>query len=200
MEETFSKEDSLSLITKMINQAKNENSEKGEGWLLWGWLLFLASISSAILMHFKLGSYLPWLWNAMGITVVVYFIYGVTLKKTAPVKTYVEEMLDRFGIGFFISLITIIICSAIINNGFAFGYYFILYAFWMYIYGSAIKFKPLIIGAIVNWAAAILIFIVDDFKYGMIISAVAVLLGYLIPGYMLRNQFRKSSQKKTNGV
>ncbi len=193
MEETFSKEDSLSLITKMINQAKNENSEKGEGWLLWGWLLFIASISSAIFMHFKLGSYLPWIWNGMGITVLIYFIYGVSLKKTAPVKTYINEMLDKFSIGFFISLITIIICSAIANNSFAFGYYFILYAFWMYIYGSAIKFKPLIFGAFVNWAAAIVIFLVDDFKYGMIVSSVAVLIGYLIPGYMLRTQYKKSN-------
>ena len=199
MEENFSSRESFDLIAKMISRAKNEYSDKGEGWLLWGWLLFLSSISSAILIHFHLARYLPWLWNGMGITVLVYFIYRLTFKKTAIVKTYVEAMLDKFGIGFFISLITIIICSAIINNGFAFGYYFILYAFWMYIYGSAIKFKPLIFGAYVNWASAILIFIVDDFKYGMIISSGAVLAGYLIPGYMLRNQFNKSS-KSNNGL
>ncbi len=51
---------------------------------------------------------------------------------------------------------------------------------------SAIRFKPLIVGAWVNWAAAIGIFIVDSFRYDMMISAVAVLVGYLIPGYMLR--------------
>ena len=197
--ENFSKEESFNLIAKMISRAKNEYSDNGRGWLVWGWLLFAASSASAILKHIELTKYISWLWNVMGILVLLYFIYEITRKKTVKVKTYVEEMLDKFSAGFFISLITIIIASGIAGNGFAFGYYFILYAFWMYIYGSAIHFKPLIIGAYVNWAAAILIFIVDDFKYGMIIAAIAVLVGYLIPGYMLRNQYQKS-HKGNNGV
>ncbi len=197
--ENFSKEESFNLIAKMISRAKNEYRDNGKGWLVWGWLLFAASSASAILKHLEQTRYIPWLWNIMGILVLLYFIYEVTRKKIEKVKTYVEEMLDKFGTGFFISLITIIIASAIAENGFAFGYYFILYAFWMFIYGSAIHFKPLIIGAFVNWAAAILIFIVDDFKYGMVISAIAVLVGYLIPGYMLRNQYKKSN-KANNGV
>lgn len=197
--ENFSKEESFNLIAKMISRAKNEYSDNGRGWLVWGWLLFAASSASAILKHIELTKYISWLWNVMGILVLLYFIYEITRKKTVKVKTYVEEMLDKFSAGFFISLITIIIASGIAGNGFAFGYYFILYAFWMYIYGSAIHFKPLIIGAYVNWAAAILIFIVDDFKYGMIIAAIAVLVGYLIPGYMLRNQYQKS-HKGNNGI
>lgn len=189
--ENFSKEDNLHLIARMISQAKNEHSEKGEGWLLWGWLLFVASTASAVLKHLNQVQYIQWIWNGMAILVVIYLIYKLNRKKPAKVKTYVEEMLDKFGVGFFLSLITIIIASSIANKGFAFGYYFIIYAFWMFIYGSALKFKPLIIGAYVNWAASLIIFILDDFKYGMMISALAVLIGYLIPGYMLRNQQKK---------
>ncbi len=197
--ENFSKEESLYLIAKMISRAKNEYRDNGKGWLVWGWLLFAASSASAILKHIEQTRYISWLWNVMGILVLLYFIYEITRRKITKVKTYVEEMLDKFSAGFFISLITIIIASAIAGNGFAFGYYFILYAFWMFIYGSAIHFKPLIIGAYLNWAAAILIFMVDDFKYGMIISAIAVLVGYLIPGYILSNQYKKSN-KVNNGV
>lgn len=193
--ENFSKEDSLNIIAQMISQAKNEYRDNGAGWLLWGWLLFVASSASAVLMHFEQTKYIPWLWNIMGILVLIYFIYECSISKNPKkVKTYVEGMLDKFGVGFFLSLITIIIAGIIARNGFAFGYYFILYAFWMYVYGSAIHFKPLIIGAFVNWAAAIIIFIVNDFKYGMIVSAIAVLIGYLIPGYMLRNQYKKSNK------
>jgi Flp pilus assembly protein TadB len=197
--ENFSKEESFNLIAKMITRAKNENRDKGEGWLLWGWLLIVASIASAVLKYVDQTQYLPWLWNGIGIIVLIYFIYGITRKKSAKVKTYVEEMLDKASVAFFLSLITMIIATAIKEQGFAFGYYFILYAFWMYIYGSVIQFKPLLIGAFVNWAAAILIFIVDDFFYGMIISAIAVLIGYLIPGYMLRSQYNKS-HKAGHGV
>ncbi|WP_315818243.1 hypothetical protein [Paraflavitalea speifideaquila] len=80
------------------------------------------------------------------------------------------------------------------NSSFSFGYFYVLYAFWMFIHGSAIRFKPLIVGAWVNWAAALAIFWVKDFKYDMMISALAVLVGYLIPGYMLRAEFRKKMQ------
>lgn len=193
-EENFSREESFNIIAKMISQAKNEYSDRGDGWLLWGWLLFAASTVSAVLNHLTLSKYIPWVWDAMGILVLIYFIYGITRKKVKKVKTYVEEMLDRCGTGFFLSLITMIIASATQKNDFSFGYYFIIYAFWMYIYGSAIKFKPLIVGAFVNWAASIAIFLIDDFTYGMIVSAMAVLIGYLIPGYMLRNQYKKTQQ------
>ncbi len=194
--ENFSREDSFAIISKMISQAKNEYHDKGDGWLLWGWLLFIASSASAILNHIGQDKIIQYVWNGMGLLVLIYFIYEITKKKSSKVKTYVEDMLDKFGVGFFLSLITIIIASSIANKGFVFGYYFILYAFWMYIYGSAIKFKPLIFGAFVNWAASIVIFIVDDFTYGMMVSAIAVLIGYLIPGYMLRNQYRNPIKTK----
>jgi len=194
MEETFSKEESFNIIAKMITQAKNEYRDKGEGWLLWGWLLFISSLSSAVMVHLNYGKYVPFIWNGMALVVLIYFIYEVASKKTKKVKTYVEEMLNKFGTGFFLSLFTVIIATSIKGDSFSFGYFFILYAFWMFIHGSAIRFKPLIIGALVNWAAAVAIFIVADFKYAMIISAIAIAIGYLIPGYMLRNQYKKSNK------
>ena len=197
MKETFSKEESFTIITKMINQAKNEYSDKGDGWLLWGWLLFIASASSAIFEQIDLSSYVRWVWNGMGLIVIIYFLYKLVLKKnTHTVKTYVEEMLKRFGFGFMFSVIVTIIATSIKGDGFAFGYFFILYAFWMFIHGSTLRYNPLIIGAVINWAAAILIFITHDFKYIMIISAIAVAFGYLVPGYMLRNQYKNLSKNK----
>ncbi|MEO5985139.1 MAG: hypothetical protein ABIP80_06505, partial [Ferruginibacter sp.] len=76
------------------------------------------------------------------------------------------------------------------NNGF--GYLLMLYAFLMIIQGGALKFRPLIIGAVVNWIGAIGIFFNSDFKYDMLISATAVFVGYLIPGIMLRYKYRKA--------
>lgn len=203
MEETFSKQESLNIIEQMIKTAKNEHKEKGEGWLLWGWLLFIASTASAVMVQVNLSRYIGGVWMTMTLVVIISFIWESRSKKTQVVKTYIEELLKKFSTGFLISLLAIITATSIAGNGkgdsgqniaFAFGYFFILYAFWMYIHGSAIRFKPLIIGAYVNWAAAIAIFIIKDFKYAMIISAIAVAVGYLIPGYILRNQYKKSNK------
>lgn len=202
MEEDFSKTESLRLIEQMISAAKNDHRESGQEWLLWGWLLFSASLLSALLVQINQPQYIGWIWTAMTLSVIICFIWESRKKKTVVVKTYIGELLEKFSTGFLISLLTIITATTIVANinkdnsgqslAFAFGYFFILYAFWMYIHGSAIRFNPLIIGAFVNWAGAIAIFIVKDFKYAMIISAIAVAVGYLIPGYILRNQYKKS--------
>jgi hypothetical protein len=194
-EKKLSGEESLLLIQQMIQVAKDEHREKGDGWLIWGWLLFVASIASCIMSYAKLGRYIGWVWLGMlAVGLVVYAIGHLQKQKREKVQTYVQELLNKIESGFFISLFAIVASIYIGNSNFSFGYFYILYAFWMFIHGSAIRFRPLIIGAWVNWAAAIAIFLIKDFKYDMMISALAVLVGYLIPGYMLRAEHRKKMQ------
>jgi len=194
-EKKLSGEESLQLIQQMINVARDEHQEKGEGWLIWGWLLFSATIASIVLSFLKQGKYIGWVWLGMlVIGLVVYAVGHLQHKKRDRVQTYVQELLDKIERGFFISLFSIVAAAYLSQSSFSFGYFYILYAFWMFIHGSAIRFKPLIVGAWVNWAAAIAIFIVDSFRYDMMIAAVAVLAGYLIPGYMLRAEHRKKMQ------
>lgn len=184
--------ESLNIIQQMIRVAKEERQESGAGWLIWGWLLFLASISSAILSFLNLGIYISWVWSSILVAgLIIYIVSHVLPNRRIPVKTYVQELLDRIGTGFFISLFVIVFASYLGGGAFGFGYYYILYAFWMFIYGSVLRFQPLIIGAIVNWIAAIAIFLIQDFMYDMVVSSVAVLIGYLIPGYKLRAEYRK---------
>lgn len=196
-ENELTHQQSLSIIEQMITAAKNEHREKGDGWLLWGWLLFIASLSSAILLAVGITGVIGWIWT--GVLVVGFAIGGflsATRKKRAEVTTYTQDFLNKIGVGFFISLFAMVAASYVTNAYYAFGYYYILYAFWMFIHGSAIRFRPLIVGAVINWLAAVAIFLTKqgDFLNMMIISSVAILCGYLIPGYMLRNQFKKSAQ------
>lgn len=190
-ERKLSEHESLRLIHQMIQVAKADHRENGEGWLIWGWLLFIASVSSAVLDYLDLRKYISWVWiGTLGIGLVIYLIFHVLNRKDEKVKTYVQELLDRLGAGFFISLFAVI-AAGFINKTFGFGYYYILYAFWMFIHGSAIRFRPLIIGAYFNWIGAIAIFLLNDVAQIMIVSSIAVLIGYLVPGYMLKAEYRK---------
>lgn len=194
-EQKITEQEGLHLIQQMIQVAKEDHRENGEGWLVWGWLLFIASVSSAVLAFLDSSRYIGWIWTAvLLIGAVISSCFQILKRKKERVRTYVQELLDRFGNGFFISLFVIIAAGFISKTSFGFGYYYILYAFWMFIYGSAIRFKPLVIGAYVNWAAAIAIFLVKDTAFVMVISAVAVLIGYLIPGYMLQAEYRKKQK------
>ena len=195
-ERNITEKESLHLIQQMIQVAKEEHRENGDGWLIWGWLLFLASISSAILAYVEIRGYIAWIWiGILVIGLVIYLVFHVLTRRDERVKTYVQELLDRIGAGFFISLFAIVAAGFILNSSYSFGYYYILYAFWMFIHGSAIRFRPLIIGAYVNWLAAIAIFLLHDLAQIMAVSAIAVLIGYLIPGYMLRAEYRKKMRE-----
>lgn len=185
--------ESFSIIQQMIQSAKEEHHENGSGWLIWGWLLFIASVTSVILAYMGARQYIGWVWTgSLGVGGIVYVLEH-TLKPKNTVKTYVQDLLGKIETGFFVSLFIIVAAGMLSKASFAFGYYYILYAFWMFIHGSAIKFKPLIVGAFVNWAAAIAIFLIIDFKYDMMVSAIAVLVGYLVPGYMLRAEYKRKS-------
>lgn len=194
-EQKITEQESLQLIQQMIRVAREDHRDNGDGWLIWGWLLFIASVSSAILAFMDIHGYIGWIWTGILLVgAIVYVIFHVMKPKKEGVRTYVQELLDRLGNGFFISLFVIVAAGYISNSSFGFGYYYILYAFWMFIHGSAIRFKPLIIGAYVNWIAAIAIFLLKDTGPVMVVSAVAVLVGYLIPGYMLQAEYRKKQK------
>lgn len=195
-EQKLSGEEGLRLIQQMIAVARDEHQENGDGWLIWGWLLFGASVISCIMGYTHQSKYIDRVW--LGMLVIGLILYGIgTIRKrsrTRKVQTYMQGLLNRIQRAFFISLFAILAGAYLSNSSFSFGYFYILYAFWMFIHGSAIRFTPLIVGAWVNWAAAIGIFLATDFRHDMIISAVAILVGYLIPGYMLRAEFRKKMQ------
>jgi Flp pilus assembly protein TadB len=188
----LSGEESWRLIQDMIQVAKEDHRETGLSWLIWGWLLFTASVLSVVFSYAGWGSYIGWTW--MGVLLVGTFVFVFTRlqrRKDQVVKTYVQELLQKSAIGFFISMI-ILVGTTFKNASFNFGYFYVLYAFWLFIHGSAIRFRPQLIGAIINWAAAIAIFLIKDFKYDMMVSAVAILGGYLVPGYMLRARYRRT--------
>ena len=188
----ITEEESWELIHQMIRVAKEDHQLSGITWLLWGWLLLGVSLLSLVFAYLNWWSYISWVWSGMMLLgAVIYTFARIRKKQQQLVQTYVQELLQKFGTGFFISLFVIIAATSLGKSSFTFGYFYVLYAFWMFIQGSAIRFRPLIIGAVVNWAAAIAIFIIQDFKYDMMISAVAIIVGYLIPGYMLQARNRK---------
>ena len=198
-ETELSHKDSFRLIEQMISAAKDQHNERGEGWLIWGSVLFIVSVTSAVLSYVNMGRYVGWVWTAvLPVGLLIYFIMHIRNRKKENVKTYISQLLDRIEAGFFISLAVMIAGSNIIGiyqqqyAHFLFGYYYVLYAFWMYIHGSATRFKPLIVGAFFNWAAALLIFFLIDFTYIMLVSAAAILAGYIIPGYIQHRQYKKS--------
>jgi hypothetical protein len=191
----LSEMESLAIINQMISNAKNEITDSGNTWLVWGWLIFIASLSTFIFIELNFENIFLG-WNIFGIAVILFLIYDIMKpKKDKKVKTYVSEILHYFGIGFTVCLVVIIVSINISGDpNIGFGYFLMVYAFLMLMQGGVLKFKPLIIGAVVNWVGAVAIFLNPVFKYDMLITAIAVFIGYIIPGYILRRQYRKKME------
>lgn len=184
----------MEIIQQMISQAKTNFTDSGLGWLLWGTMIFLASLSTYFFID--LGSETIFLgWNIFGGVTILLLIYDVVKPKQKKIKTYVDELMQMVHIGFFVCIFIIIFSineSVGPNSGF--GFLLMIFGFLMLIKGGAIKSKALMVGAVVNWIGAIAIFMNKEFKYDMLIMAGAVLIGYIIPGLILWAEYKKTKE------
>jgi hypothetical protein len=198
-EKKLSDKESLLIIEQMIGRAKQEDRTSGMGWIIWGWLLFLASIAHFISIQAG-RNYGNYIWNGFTVgAVVLIFMSAFPKRRKGAVRTYTAEMVDKFGNAFFLSLLVMVlgnIATKVNNTGANFGYLMLLYAFWMYIHGAAFRFRLLTAGAFINWAGAVVIFIwmKQLGSYVLLVHALCVLTGYIIPGYVAQRQFDNAAK------
>ncbi len=194
-EKTITEQESLLLIQQMIQIAKKEQKDSGSGWILFGWLLFAASTVTYLNLIFHwVDTFL--FWNILGIASLLLLLFTVCnsifKRKKKQVKTYTSDLFEKLNTGFFIFLSLIIISM---NAGLpplkGFAILLSLYGFWMLIYGASMNFKPSITGAYITWALALAALFVNDFKWTMILHSVAILAGFIIPGYIAKKEFEK---------
>jgi len=195
-EEQFSGDESLRLIQSMINKAKNQFSENGHLYLIWGWVVLVCSITQFVLLYFYQyeKSYLVWFacWGAF----IYQAIYIYRREKKKYVRTYTDEIIAYVWVAFVILMVLF---------GFHFGkvlgddyYKFIspgflaLYGLPTFLSGAILRFRPLVIGGICCWVlSAISAFVNNDFQ--LLLLGLAVIIAWIIPGYILQNKYRKQS-------
>ncbi len=199
-EQELSGEKSFEIIQQMIRNAKTNFTDNGHGWLLWGSMIFLASLSTYFLIEFDYHNLFLG-WNIFGCIAIILLIYNMVRPARPAVRSYVSDILRYVDIGFTVCLFVIIFSiNVAVSPNSGFGYLLMIYAFLMLVQSGALKFKPLLYGAIVNWLGALAIFINTEFKYDMLISAAAVFIGYIIPGLILRAQYKKERLASKNST
>lgn len=118
---------------------------------------------------------------------VVSGIYGYRLGKKATVKTIIDTSMIYLWNGFVVSIL-IIITIGIVNHV---SWHtinpliIVLYGLGTFVSGGILKFRPLIRGGILAWVLSIIAFLVQS-EIQLLIMALAIIVSYLIPGYMLK--------------
>jgi len=191
----MNEQESLLIIQQMIQTAKQEQKDDGKGWILWGWLLFLASVFTFLNLKWEWVS-MYFFWNLFGGLALALLLFTTVrflfMKRKEKVRTYTKDLCEKLNIGFFIFLLLIIFS---INLGVSpvkgFALLLGLYGFWMLIHGTMLNFKPSIIGAFVTWGLAFAGLYVQTFEWTMLLHSIAVLCGFIIPGHIAYAEFSK---------
>ncbi|NOY36695.1 MAG: hypothetical protein GXO83_03880 [Chlorobi bacterium] len=181
-------EESLEIINKMIFTAKVNIKGGSFYFLFWGWLIILISLGVFSLEKFTNMMNSEVLWSLTFVGVIVSGIYGYKKEKKEKFTTYTGNIYMWVWLGFLIVVAGLIFIIIYDKAYTLIGPVILLLAgYATLLSGIIIKFKPLIIGALFMWTLGITAFFIHN-EYALIVEAFAVLCGYLIPGYMLKNK------------
>jgi hypothetical protein len=195
-DEDFTHTDSLTIIQSMINKAKDQFSENGHLYLLWGWVILFCSIGHFVLLKFFQFREAPMIWMLTWLTVIYQTYYLWKQGKQRKVKTYTDEMIGWIWISF---VIMMFLFGFLFTRAFGSQYYqflnvaiLALYGMPTFLSGITLRFRPLIIGGISCWVLSLVAGFIP-FEYHLLLLALAVVIAWIIPGYILRARYKKTN-------
>jgi len=193
-EKELTEQESLALITRMINKAKCDFEETGISALLWGSVVCVCSLVSFG------GFYLHWGWAGyvwfLTIAAVIPQIFiAVRESKRRKFKSHNDDALSGIWISFGIAIFLFSFFANLFRVPHEASIYIILYGVPTFSTGLARNFKPMIFGGIICWAIAVISFYVE-FPNSTLLTAVAAIVAWFIPGLILRRRYQ--NLKKEN--
>jgi hypothetical protein len=188
MEKKFDEKQSLQVISEMIDTAKDRIADNGFWYLLWGYLVFVASISHYILMVIVEWEY-AWLpWPVLMLLGGIFSAFaGYRQSAVAKHKTFFDTVAISLWSAFLIVLFMILVFAALgkINHLAAYPLIMLIYGLGTWVSGGVLKYMPLIIGGVLCWILAGIAFYYS-FDVQILLLALSILVAYIIPGHMLK--------------
>ena len=182
-EPVLSPAESLQLIAGVMAGTKEVVRPWRFVFLLWGWLIMSASLAFFVLKEytdFRL-FFLPF--PVLVLTGILFtFRHYRKLRHTSEGHTdhFLKQLWTVLGFAF-----VIVVLVSLIRQIPPFTYTMVIGGIGTLATGRIIRFKPLVAGGILFLALAVMsVFTADAYK--PLLQAGAVLTGYLIPGYLLK--------------
>ena len=190
MEKQLDEQLSLQIIKEAIENAKSNMKDNGIFYLLWGWLVLIASLLEFGLLRF---SDTPYHWVGwpvlMNVGLLVSVIYGYRLRKKSSHKTHIDGAMIYLWYGFLIVIMILLAMAGmkVITFTEMNPLIIVMYGLGTFVSGGILKYRPLIIGGIAAWVISIFAFLNQN-EYQLLLMAAAIIIAYLIPGYMLKSR------------
>jgi hypothetical protein len=211
-ENKMTEQESLQLISQMINRAKNSYLDSGIGPILWGTVITVCSLVTFFEIRYRFD--LPFsIWFLTLIAIVPQIFIAVKQNRTSKVKGYDHKIIDYVWICFGISIFLLIFINANIvyhlnpvfqtyidvkgtrpefnYSSFSSSFFLLLYGIPTIITGACRNMRPMLYGGIVCWICCI-ISVYAKVEWDMLLTAVAAMAAWLIPGIIIRSKFIKN--------
>jgi len=214
-EKPMTEQESLALITAMINKAKETRHDTGLAAIMWGTVIAVCSLVRLSELQFNYR--LPFdIYYLTFLAVVPQVYFSVKEGKERKVKTYGEDFFDYLWIGFGICIFLMIFITSTMfsdlnpaaaayressGNSFAFrlneyvsALFLLLYGLPTFVSGISMKFKPMLWGGIFCWVAC-LVTLYTPGKIDLLLVAVSAIFAWLIPGLIMEKDYRKAKKE-----
>jgi len=187
MEKPINEQESWVLINQIIQTAKNQLEKYfGIYLLLWGYIVF-----GAAMLHFILHKIVGFQYADFSYLIIPLGFLGMLpisskQAKDEKIKTYIGEVVGYLWIAFAITsvLLGLFVFLNQTLGIFIFPLMLLLIGLVLFVTGVAYRFTPLKVGSMICWAAALAAFLVP-FEYQILIYALSILAGYIIPGHII---------------
>jgi hypothetical protein len=188
-EKILTEKESLALITSMINKAKCEYNETGISALLWGIVVVFCSVITFI-NHFTRLPLAEYVWFLTLIAVVLQIVISIRESKRKKFKSRDDAAFVGVWISFGIGIFLFSYFTNVYSVPHAESAFLILYGIPTFTTGMMTNFKAMIYGGIICWIFALISMYVLA-PYTMLLTAVAALVAWFIPGLILRRRYLK---------
>jgi hypothetical protein len=188
----FSPEEGLKTIYAMITSTRNTIGENYLFYLLWGYLVGLACISEYFLLmvvHYE-QHYMVWP-VLMGLGMLLSGVITFRRQKKSTYKSFIGNIMSYLWGGWLVSLLVIMyFVSHLENHSLILPFTMVMYGMGIFVSGGVINYRPLIIGGIISWIAAVIAWFLP-YNVQLLVMTVTVIVSYVIPGHMLRIEAKK---------
>ena len=192
-EKELTGEESLELIARMINKAKNEFIDTGLSSLLWGSVITFCALVTFANYWLKWPA-LDYVWFLSVAAVAPQVFIGVREGGERRYKSHEGDLIGGIWIAFAIAIFIYSYVANAYRFSQATSVYLILYTIPTFAIGFGRRFRPMIVGSIACWILAILSTF-PPFPYEMLCLAAGAQLAWFIPGLILRKRYLQAKRK-----
>ena len=198
MESKLTEQESLQMITQIIHQAKN-NFRKGVGniAMFWGYLVAFEALLCFAINLLLPGIQSAWVW-LLGIPgLFVSYLMSKKIKREAIVKTHIDQIVSSIWIAFILSIVVLQLAFWAVCYHFETGHHFSMITTVTLLFtgaaqfttGKAYRFQPFVYGGYIFWlGATVCLFILPQTSIHLLVLAVCMIFGHIIPGWKLNQK------------